>query len=65
MATPKKKDRRHDNPGRPSTGLDVVTQIRLTPALLDAMRARAEREGLTQAEAWRRAATAWLAASPR
>ena len=60
MTTSKKKDRRHDNPGRPSTGLSAVVQVRLPPALLDAMRAAAEREKMPQAEAWRRAAVAWL-----
>ena len=56
--SPKKKP---TPPGRVPTGVGEQSYLVRGPsALLDAMRAAAKREKIPQAEAWRRAAVAWL-----
>lgn len=57
-----KKKRRSNNPtGRPSSGLtEGKTLVTGPQLLLVAMQARAQQLGISQNEAWRRAARAWL-----
>ena len=52
--------------GRPSYGVSeaIVPPIKAPQALVDAMRERAERDGITTSEAWRRAAREWLGLKP-
>lgn len=62
---PRKKDRRHDNPGRPRLGIaDVKHEVRLSAELDAKVRAAAEAAGLKLSDWWRHAAEAGLASRP-
>lgn len=56
---------RKRGPGRPSFGVkETSVQFWAPDELVEAMRARAEREAIPLAEAWRRAAREWLGLKP-
>lgn len=56
---PRKRDRRHDNPGRPRLGIaDVKHEVRLSAELDKLVRASAERQDMKLSDWWRRAAEA-------
>lgn len=57
--------KRKRGPGRPGFGVaESVLTIRIPDDLLEAMKKRAEREGISASEAWRRAAREWLGLPP-
>jgi hypothetical protein len=59
------RERKKRGPGRPSFGVtESVLTIRIPETLLEAMKAKAEKEGITASEAWRRAAREWLGQGP-
>lgn len=59
----KKRDKRHDNPGRPVTvGADAEFRFKLAAEMLDATREAAKSLGITHSEWWRRAGQAALSA---
>lgn len=59
MSRPRRKSR---NPaGRPSRGLsEERVEVRAPALLVGAVAQRAEQQGITTSEAWRRAARTWL-----
>lgn len=65
VLNPRRMATKKRGPGRPGFGITEATYlIRAPEDLLEKMRKRAERDGITASEAWRRAAREFLGLGP-